>query len=90
MTWTLIIIAALFLTLGAIVWILIRPTKVAFPETLNEWLGSEEFRTWLGEDDHWVLWGRESDGRYFAIAKGYLGARHIRKKAFERLTQTPR
>ncbi|MBA3512678.1 hypothetical protein [Sphingomonas sp.] len=87
MTTTLLLAGSVAaVAVGSLIWAFLRPTKIIFPERLNDWLESEEFRTWLGEDDHWFMWGREMDGRYFVETLGYFNAWHIRKKAFEKDT----
>jgi hypothetical protein len=62
-------------------WARFHLTKVLIPHELTNAVESEGFRVWLGECGCWRIWGRDPDGRYYAIARGWLGARAILKKA---------
>ena len=83
-----IAVGLVLIWLSAYFWLKIRPTEIVFPAELTEKLESEEFRAWLSAPEEYLIWGRDLDGRYFIVAKGWLRAREIRKRAFTP-TQTP-
>ena len=64
-------------------WALLRRTTTVIPHALTETVESEDFRKWLGEDSSWILWGRDEEGRYYAVTPGALAGRRIRRKTRE-------
>ena len=74
---------AIVLALPVLWWAFFRPTTIVLPHALTQAVESEGFRRWLGEDSTWLLWGRDEEGRYYAITFGGLAARRLRRKADE-------
>jgi hypothetical protein len=62
-------------------WAFVHPAKIILPESLNQAVETEAFRDWLGEQSNWLVWGRQLDGKYYALTKGKLAARKLQKKA---------
>jgi hypothetical protein len=71
--------AALF----ALWWGFVRQSRVVIPMALLDTVETEAFRAWLNGKARWLLWGRDEDGRYYAITFGRLAACRIRNKAVE-------
>ena len=73
-------IGAVLLAVPALWWAFVRETTIVFPHALAETVESESFRRWLGEEATWLIWGRDRQGRYYAVVPGSLAARRFRDK----------